>query len=703
LVNKLSTPIYKIESSVLIKDEESGMLGADLFEQAGLSMPKNNVENEMGILKSYSLISETLHTLNFDVSYFKDGFITNPEIYPDAPILVEVDWKHPQLIGGLISVLRTGEKTYELEVEKDNFYLFYPNDPSFKTEVELLELENGTYEYGEWLEGSSFKFKITGVSQEIGEISLFKIKDNFTLTEEFREITAISSANKSSTILNLSVEHSSRKKAADFLNALMDVYLQRELTEKNRTASNTIFFIDQQLSGIADSLSNIEDRLENYRSNNRVFNLSEEGVLIFQRLEELEEERSQRELMHSYYKSMLEYLKEEQLNDLVAPSFIGIQDPLLNALVVSLAELQSEKVRLTATFSAETPAVREVTSKIKNTQKTLSENLRNAVSNTENALNELNTRIKLAEREVNRLPSTERNLLSIQRQFSINENIYIYLLEKRAEAEITKASNSPTHLVLDAARSHFKPVAPRKLINLVIGMFLGLAFPIGFITVKNLFNTKIDDPHEVEKSLRVPLIGLIGFSPHPGSLVVKERPRSAITEAFRSLRANMSYLGLGKDKLVIALSSSISGEGKSFCSINLASVYALSGKKCILVGLDLRKPRIAQDFGLVNDGGVSTYLKGNADWKKLLHKGVSDNLDVLLSGPIPPNPSELMLQDRFSYLMEEIKEEYDIIILDCPPVGLVSETLEIFKYTDVNLMILRQKHSEKSACDYINS
>lgn len=376
-----------------------------------------------------------------------------------------------------------------------------PSDPTYQTEVEFLTLEEKEYAFGEWITGESFKFRIMDLGLDEETKTYFKVSDTPALTENFREILEISPTNKLATVLSLKIELNNRKKGADFLNKLMDVYLGRELNEKNRTASNTIFFIEQHLSGITDSLPFIEDRLENYRSRNNVFNLTEEGSLIFRRMEELEEEKSRVELSLSYYTSMEEYLKDEQLNDLISPSFIGVQDPLLNALVVSLAELKSEKVRLSASFSDETPAVREVNSKIRNTQRALAENLRNAKTNAENSLIEILDRISRAESEVNRLPATERNLLSIQRQFSINENIYIYLLEKRAEAEITQASNYPTHAIIDEARSQNKPVFPKPLLNYFIGLFIGIIVPIGLITIRDLFNTKISDPHEVEKKI----------------------------------------------------------------------------------------------------------------------------------------------------------------------------------------------------------
>ena len=704
LINRYATPVYKIDSTVLVNDEPSNNLGADIFENAGLSIPKSNVENEMGILKSYTLAFEALNALNFNVFYYKDGFVKKTEIYGNSPFLVQADWKHPQLVGGMFSIQKINEQKYRLKIVEEAFSVFSPLDPHYKTRASRLPNIAGEYNFDQWIIGDHFKFKIADLSAENGEDLYFHLTDTPSLANSYRNDLQVSPLNKTATILTLSLELNNRKKGEDYLNKLMEVYLERELFEKNQSSANTVFFIDQQLSGITDSLSFIEDRLETYRSNNNVFNLTQEGTLIFERLEELENQRAQINLALRYYRTLTEYLNEEQLDDLVAPSVIGIEDPLLNTLVITMAELQAERVRLTATFSNETPAVREVISRIRNTKNTLLENLRSAITNSENSLAEISERLRSAEREINKLPETERNLLGIQRQFAINENIYVYLLEKRAEAEITQASNSPTNAILDVGRSGGNPVSPKRSLNYLIGLILGLAVPIGFITVRDFFNTKIQDPKEVEKALKVPLIGLVGVSKLTSSnLVIFSNPKSTITESFRNLRANMSFLSPRQNRLVVAISSSISGEGKTFCSINLASIYAISDKKCILVGLDLRKPRIADDFNLVNDMGVSTYLSSDKDWKTMIKPSTNSNLDVLLSGPPPPNPAELLLQDKFQTLLEELRDNYDVIILDCPPIGLVSETLEIFKYADLNMMIVRQGYSYRQSIEYINN
>lgn len=311
---------------------------------------------------------------------------------------------------------------------------------------------------------------------------------------------------------------------------------------------------------------------------------------------------------------------------------------------------------------------------------------------------EIANRINQVEQEINKLPETERNLLGIQRKFSINENIYLYLLQKRAESQIVLASNTPKHSILDTARAATKPVAPKTLINLVLGAFVGLFFPVGFIFVRNFFNNKIEDPKELEEQIPVPLIGMIGKNPasHENVLTVLNRPKSTISENFRSLRADMTFLSPGAKKLTILFTSSVSGEGKTFCAVNLASVYAMMGKKTILIGLDLRKPKIAEEFGMINDRGVSTCLSVGMPWKEAVKPSGYDQLDVLLSGPVPPNPAELLAQNYFTEMIEDIKAHYDVLILDCAPVGLVSETKELFSLADINMYVFRQNYSPKA-------
>jgi capsular exopolysaccharide synthesis family protein len=703
LFNRYTTPVYSVQSSVIVADEPQN-LGADMFESVGLLPIKSNVENEIGILKSYTLSKQAIHELGLDVFFYtSDLLLISNQQYANLPVSVEVDWDHYQLVRGKFELEVLDANTFRISALEDEYELFDPADPFYKTKTEDLPAFSSQYEFGEKVETNSLNFKVQNLKAKPGDILQFELIDHHSLALFLQEKIAVAPINKQASILNISFETPVRKMGEDYLNKLMEVYLQRELDLKNQAAENTIRFIEDQLSGITDSLAYFEGRLERYRSENRIFNLSEEGSQIFLRLQELEKDKAQTEINLKYFQTLQNYLSNDELEDLVAPSITGNTDPLMQSLVTSLSELQAEKLRLSANFSAQTPAVREINNQIRNTKKALLENVNSSIRNTNTVLAEINTRIRRIEGEINALPETERRLLGIQRKFTVNENIYLYLLQKRAESEILKASNMPKNAILDYARAGQKPVFPRKWLNLVLGLAGGLIFSIGFITIRDFLNTKIEDPKELERQIKTPLIGMIGrnFSNDPKPVL--NNSKSAVTESFRNIRADMSFLVPNQKQYTILFTSSFSGEGKTFASVNMASVYSLLGKKTLLMGLDLRKPKIAEEFGLSNDKGISTCLSTGTPWQEVVKKTKYDNLDVILSGPIPPNPAELLVQDRFAEIMAEIKNEYEVVIMDCPPVGLVSETKELFKYSDVNFFIFRQEFSYKSNIQVLNN
>lgn len=702
LFNKYAKPVYMVQSSVIVTEEPQA-LGSEIFDAVGMMPIKNNVENEIGILKSYTLAEEAITELGLDVFYFTDDLLMSSQIHAGVPVEVEVDWSQRQLVKGKFLIEVLDSQTFSFMPEGDDFELFNPADPFYKTEIKDIPEHNPTYTFGETIESEYLNIKVESNNAQPGDKILIQLVDTPSLALFLKDKIAVTPTNKQASILNISFETPVRRMGEQYLNKLMEVYLQRELDEKNKASENTIRFIEDQLSGITDSLAFFEGSLEKYRSENRIFNLSEEGSQIFLRLQELEKDKSQAEINLRYFQTLQNYVNKDNTSDLVAPAIIGNTDPLLQSLVVRISELQAEKMRLSNNFSEEAPPVREINSQIRNTKNALQENVQSSIRNTNTYLQEINSQIKRVEKEINSLPETERRLLGIQRKFTVNENIYVYLLQKRAESEITRASNMPKNTILDLARAGQIPVFPKKITNLIIGLAIGLIFSIGYISVRDFLNTKIEDPKELEKQIKTPLIGMIGRNQGNDPKPVLHNPRSSVTESFRNIRADMSYLSPNKEHLTILFTSSISGEGKTFASINMASVYSLLGKKTLLIGLDLRKPKIAEEFGLVNDHGMSSCLSKDIPWREVVKKTKYENLDIILSGPIPPNPAELLLQNKFSKIMAEIKQEYDVLVLDCPPAGLVSETKELFKHSDVNFFIFRQGFSNKSNIQILNN
>ena len=400
---------------------------------------------------------------------------------------------------------------------------------------------------------------------------------------------------------------------------------------------------------------------------------------------------------------MKDYLVRENYNEIVVPSGLGIEDPYLNGLIENLLSVQVDRSRLMATQTELSPAVREANKKLDDLNKSIREILDNVDLNNQMTINDLEQRKKEIESSFRNLPQAEQNLIALQRQADLSESIYNFLSEKRAQSAITKASNRPNNKIIEFAKTVGGPVSPKPQRNYLFALFCGLILPIVFVVCRELFRVKIEDITYLEKKLKIPVIATILKNKEENNLVVFNNGKSGIAESFRSLRANIRYL-MQKDKQVtLMLTSTISSEGKTFCAMNLASVYSLTGKKTILVGCDMRKPKIFDDFGLKNDLGLSTVLSNQIEnWGDAVQSSEYENLDILVSGPIPPNPAELLSGDQFENLVNELKKVYDVIILDTPPIGLVSETIELLNFVDLTLFVFRQDYSQRNFIDALN-
>ncbi|EKB48622.1 GumC family protein [Cecembia lonarensis] len=700
LINRYTPKVYRSTAQFFVKEEDSGM---NLFDQRFFGYNSElDMTNQMIILRSRPIAELALNKLDFQVEYYLEGYIAKAELYPTAPILVEVDWRHPQLINGEIQVQWSDRNGFRLTFPDEQYSLTQANDPAVN-KIDRPKPEITQYAFGEWIETPYMRIKVNLTSgEDIGKI-LVKLRDKQGLINQYAGAVNITPVEKFASILQLSTDSYNSKKGTDYLNALMEAYLENELGQKNRTASNTINFIDEQLAGLSDTLSFIENRLETFRSANRIYDISNQGSSVFGRLADLDRELAQEKLKREYYRNLQNYLVKEDYNEIIVPSGLGIDDPILNNLIKNLLELQNQKASLMTTQREASPAVREVNRKLQDLNNSIRELLVNVDENAAFLINDLQRRISQIDLEFSRLPAKEQNLLRIQREFSFSEGIYSFLAQKRAEAAITKASNTPNNKIIEFARTLPSAVTPRPMRNYALALSLGLLIPFLFVLGKVYLTDKVKDIKELERKAQAPILASVAFRKLYDELVVFADKNSGITEAFRSLRANMNFV-LPKDQSsVILVTSNTSGEGKTFCSMNLASVYSLAGKKTILIGTDLRKPKIAKEFALKNDKGLSNYLSGQqAEWQTLIKGTDYENLDVLLSGPIPPNPSELIGNGKMPVLLEALKKEYDIIILDTPPIGMVSETLEMFPLADAVFFVVRFDYTLKSGIDHIN-
>ena len=344
------------------------------------------------------------------------------------------------------------------------------------------------------------------------------------------------------------------------------------------------------------------------------------------------------------------------------------------------------------------PQIVKLDEQIVTTKKTLLETVNNLVDNAQMSLKELDKRIARTEAESKVLPEKERQLLNYQRNFNFNDDTYKYLMQRRAEAQILRASNTPDNEVLDEARiDRTLKVAPRSSMNYLVALIIGLLIPALILFLRDFFNVSVNDRKDVEKLTNFPIIGQVSQSPDKDPLVVINSPKSPISESFRSIRTNIEFITQGKPKSTILVTGDIQGIGKTFNSLNIASIYALYGKKTVLLGFDMRKPKLYQEFGLSNNVGLSSYLSNKDAFESIIQPSNKiPNLDVITSGPIPPNPAELIASEKCSNLFTKLKETYDYIIIDTPPLGLVTDAFLLMRHSDVNLFIVRQGQTNKN-------
>ena len=696
-INRWSEKVYTVSSTLLIKDDQFGGVNAgltDIFPGTESFKSQQNLKNEIGILKSFNLNYRAIAQLkDFHVEYIGTGRrnIVESRMYNTAPFIVVYDSLEKQMAGYKVGIKILSDKRYRLEIdgEKDiSRELSFGERfsvPGFDFRIELRDKKN-------------FEF-----DPDASNKYYFYFNDLVSLANQYRSKLSVAPIEEDASMVTLSVSGLVPSQEADYLNRLMQVYIQSGLDIKNQTAGQTISFIEDQLKLTSDSLHLAEGDLENFRLENNLINISQEGSLVQKKLEEIDHEKSELLLQESYYKYLKGYIESKREDgDIVAPSVMGVTDQLMVKLVDELADLQQKKKQLSMNLKESSGPLRMVEANLADTRSALAENISSGLQNIERSKADIDERLGKSEGEIKKLPSTERQLINIQRRFDINNTVYTFLLEKRAEAGIAKASNVPDNRIIDPA-GYFSSlqIKPKKKQNIMIAFLLGLLTPGICIVLIDLLNNKIIDKKDIEKGTSAPILGYISHNTHKTELPVVENPGSTLAESFRSVRTNLKYFVKDTRCPVISVSSTISSEGKTFMSVNLAAILAMSGKKVLLIGLDLRKPRIHKIFDLRNGTGVSSYLIGEEKYENVVLKTKVDNLWYAQSGPVPPNPAELIESAQMADFITRAKGEFDYIIIDTPPVAIVTDGLLVSPMTDFYLFVIRQRYSSKSTLGLI--
>ena len=712
VLNKLSDRVFNNWTTLLIKQEQrNSFLSSEDIMDIGLFSGIENVENELTILRSFAIINQTVQEMNLEVSYILEENILpfdflkynkETDLYNDTPIKVIIDQTHLQPVDVKFYIEIINDSVFRLKaIGEDTFLYDYISNQVVKT-INSFSL-SGIFKFGEKVSSSDYSFTVylnENYSPDIlKEKKLyFRFNNLLYLTSIYKARLSVSTTSTTSSVVLVSLSGTNLFKITDFLNKLTGVYLEKNLEKKNKQAFSTVNFIDLQISDISDSLIYAENKLQNFRSRNQVMDLSFQGQQLYEKMSSFENNRAQIIMQQKYYDYIRDYFnKNQDVSDLIAPSAMEIQDPVLSELIGEMLNLNNQRLNYLE-INPKNLFIKDLDIQISNLKTTILENIKYNYNKLEISKQDIESRIAKLNSQLTYLPRTERELIGMERKFKLNDAIYTFLLQKRAEAQIARASNTPDYELIDAAK-YFQAqlISPKTRMNYIIAIFLGLFFPFTIILIRDFLNNKVTDIQEIELISPLPVIGQVFHNRTKSNAIIRDYPKSPLADSFRTIRTNLQFFSKGIDKMVILITSTSSGEGKSFCSVNLASVYALLGKKTLLLGFDLRKPALFEDLNLKNEIGITSYLINNNKINEIIQHTEIENLDFIAAGPIPPNPVELIASEKTKYFFSELKNKYDYIIIDSAPVGAVTDSFLLFSYADINVYTIRHNFTIKDA------
>ena len=680
---RMATPVYNISATVLIKDDKKGgntgsMVGLEELGLSGLISSSQNIDNELEVLRSKTLVKEVINLLNLYVSYTDEDGFPSKNMYKTSPVLVSLTPQEaekltdPRVVemalygeGGLEVNVTVGDKEYQKLFEKDT------------------------------MEASSNIRHITA-----------KIKSPMKVARAYCENLKIEPTSKTTSVAVISLKNSSLQRGQDFINQLLEMYNRNTNNDKNEIAQKTAEFIDERINIISKELGSTEANLENFKRNAGITDLTSEAQIALTGNAEYEKKRVENRTQISLIEDLRKYIRGNEYE--VLPGNIGLQDPGLVATIERYNEMLVERKRLLRTSTENNPTIINLDTSIRamksNVQATLDGSLKGLLITKA----DLEREASRFSRRISDAPGQERQFVSIARQQEIKAGLYLMLLQKREENAIALAATANNAKIIDEAIADDIPVSPKRRMIYLIALVLGIGIPVGIIYLIGLTKFKLEGRADVEKLTTIPIVGDIPLTDEKnekdGSIAVFENQNNLMSETFRNIRTNLQFM-LQNDKKVILVTSTVSGEGKSFISANLAISLSLLGKKVVIVGLDIRKPGLNKVFRLsTKEKGITLYLANpETDLMSLVQPSdINQNLYILPGGTVPPNPTELLARDGLDKAIEILKKSFDYVVLDTAPVGMVTDTLLIGRVADLSVYVCRADYTHKVEYTLIN-
>ena len=700
---RLTTPIYNISATVLIKDEKKGggaSMSSDLEKMGleGFVSSSSNVDNEIEVLRSKSLAREVVNNLGLFVTYMDEDEFPSKELYHTSPVLVSLTHQEADKLPGRMEInmilqptgalgvqITVGEKEYRKQFDK--LPAVFPTDEgtvAFFANNDTLSAvcpENITKER---------------------HITAF-INRPFSVLKEYVNSLSIAPTSKTTSVVVISLENTNTRRGRDYINKLLEMYNINANNDKNEVAQKTAEFIDERIGIISKELGSTEQDLENFKRNAGITDLNSEAQIALTGNAEYEKKRVENQTQINLVMDLQRYMKGNEYE--VLPSNIGLQDAASAGAIDRYNQMLVERKRLLRTSTENNPTIINLDTSIRamrtNVQATLDATLKGLQITKEDLAREASR----YSRRINDAPTQERQFVSIARQQEIKSGLYLMLLQKREENAITLAATANNAKIIDEALADDNPISPKKTIVYLAALVLGVGLPVGVIYLIGLTKFKIEGRADVEKLTSLPVVGDIPLADEKtGSIAVFENQNNLMSETFRNVRTNLQFM-LENGKNVILVTSTISGEGKSFISANLAISLSLLGKKVVIVGLDIRKPGLNKVFNIPKkEHGITQYLTNTtANLMDFVQPSdINKNLFILPGGTVPPNPTELLARGGLEKAIETLKANFDYVILDTAPVGMVTDTLLIGRVADLSVYVCRADYTHKAEFTLIN-
>jgi polysaccharide biosynthesis transport protein len=710
-VNIRKEKIYGLETLISIKEENNPLFTSNTsltFNWGGVS---DQVQTISTTLQSRSHNELVVEKLEFYIDYLIQGEYNLVDAYGAVPFRLDIDKKKGQLAGSLISITFLSASEYEIKIPFENnsvALLHYATNSTSNTAVAVGEFRK-KYRVGEVVDLPFLNWRL----QIKDNPGFYKGNEYFVRFNDFDGTVSrykginVKADDKGGSILTLGMQGTNKARLVDYLNATVRMLIKRQLDSKNQFATNTIAFIDSTLVTMESQLKETGNELKSFRKNKNIIDVQDGGAKYADKMLEYDVKKDEITRKMTYYNSLKAYLKSSvDYGKLPAPSVAGIEDPNIVVNVSKLIALSTQRSEMAYAVKSE-KIFKDFDSQMAAVKNVLLENIGTAKQALQYDLAEINSKIGVSESVIKQLPDDQQELIKIKRKYDLSDNIYNTFLQKRSEADIVKAANlSDIHFIDPAKDVGGGLIGPKTSVNYVLALFLGLLLPLLAVLILFFINSSIQNTEELANLTKIPLIGVVGINRDKTALAVFNKPKSALSESFRAIRSSLQFLYKKQNQVgakTLMITSSVSGEGKTFCSINIATVFALSEKKTVIVGLDLRKPKLFEEFNLYNKKGVVNYLIHESSIEEITNATSVPYLDVILAGPIPPNPGELIISESMGDLIAALKQKYDYIILDTPPVGLVSDALELDQYCDVTLYVVRQNFSKKDMITLLNN